>query len=581
VVALDGSWEHERLCRERAARPAPPDQRTRERDISTEASSGRVDLRDYVDVVRRRKWTVAVCTIVGLVLAAAYLAARSVQYTSTATVLVKPLTSNPQSSVPLTSLVSMDTEAALVSTTDVAATAGETLGWEGSDRQLLNHVAVSNPSNTLVLDISFTGSSPVVARRGAQAFAHGYLALRDQEARRLATVARAKLEGQIASLQSRVADIDERLAGLRVGSSEYQALNSSKSPLETQINLLESQLANQGSPPDAGDLVSSAQVPTAPSSPGPVLVLVLGAMVGLFVGLVATFLQDRRDDRPRGRTDVEDVLGAPVLGIIPAAQSRMIVPLAPQARSRQPVTMVSSYHALAAAIARSAEVLRIQTLMFVPPRQGTDVALLVANLGQILARDEKQVLAMSAVPNGHGLNEAFDLANRRGLSQVLSGSMPMEKATYPLKRSKLRVLTSGPPRDGKMDLYRPETIRAALDEATSLADIVLIEGEPLLATDRGIGLAPLVDGVVLVIDTATTTRTRLVDVRWKLERIGVNIVGSVLLNLDPDAASRYDARALGETTPQPPSPLAPPPPEDQDRRSSRTAPVRSVRPAPE
>ena len=487
-------------------------------------------------------------TLLGAVLAVAYLAVRVPQYTSTASVLVKPI-SPSQSSSPPASQVSMETEAALVVTGTVADKARASLGWHGSVQSLLQHVTVTNPSNTLVLDVSFTDPSPRIARRGAQAFANAYLAYRNAGAASLATAARDKLVAEIASLQGRITDIDNQLGHTQVGTPRYQALSSSKTPLVAQLALLDSELAGVTTAPDAGDLVSDAQVPLSPSSPGRALILAIGVLVGLFIGLVVAFLRDRRDDRPRGRADVEDVLGAPVLGIVPPSRSRLLLPLAAKARWSRNAVVVNAQHALALAVARSAEVHGAKTILIVTPTRGTEVAVLVANLAQILAHDGKQVLAMSVVPGGRGLTEAFDLPDRRGLTAVLAGSMPMSKAVYSMKRSPLRVLTNGPSRSGRIDLYRPEKIRAALADAAGLADVVLIEGEPLQAMGRGVGVPSLVDGTVLVVDAARTSRNSLVDVRWKLERMGAQLIGAILINLDPEEASRYDARALSEATP--------------------------------
>jgi capsular polysaccharide biosynthesis protein len=48
-----------------------------------------------------------------------------------------------------------------------------------------------------------------------------------------------------------------------------------------------------------------------------VLDIALGTIFGLFLALPIGFIRDRTDDRLRGRADIEETFGAPVLGIIP------------------------------------------------------------------------------------------------------------------------------------------------------------------------------------------------------------------------------------------------------------------------
>jgi len=63
----------------------------------------------------------------------------------------------------------------------------------------------------------------------------------------------------------------------------------------------------------------------------------------------------------------------------------------------------------------------------------------------------------------------------------------------------------------------------------------------LLVTD-GIVLSTLVDGVVLVVESGTTSRGALNRVRRILERAGANTLGAVLNKMDDRADGYYSSR---------------------------------------
>ncbi|MDA3769100.1 capsular polysaccharide biosynthesis protein [Streptococcus thermophilus] len=63
--------------------------------------------------------------------------------------------------------------------------------------------------------------------------------------------------------------------------------------------------------------LGEAKLPSSPSSPNIKRNVLLGAILGGFVAIVAVLVREVLDDRVRRPEDVEDVLGMPLLGIIP------------------------------------------------------------------------------------------------------------------------------------------------------------------------------------------------------------------------------------------------------------------------
>jgi succinoglycan biosynthesis transport protein ExoP len=128
-----------------------------------------VALADYGLLVRRQAWVVVAGVLVALLAAAGYLALTPKTYTSTASVLINPITVDPNATAK--ALPNVDTEAQLVKSAPVAAAAEQRLHTGLTLADLLQQVSISAPTNTAILDISFAAATPTAAEQGAQVFA--------------------------------------------------------------------------------------------------------------------------------------------------------------------------------------------------------------------------------------------------------------------------------------------------------------------------------------------------------------------------------------------------------------------------
>ena len=70
------------------------------------------------------------------------------------------------------------------------------------------------------------------------------------------------------------------------------------------------------------------------------------------------------------------------------------------------------------------------------------------------------------------------------------------------------------------------------------ADFVLLDTPPSLVVADALELAPVVDGILVVVDGSTTTQADVSRLRAQLDQVGGLVLGCVLNNLDRTAASR-------------------------------------------
>ena len=138
--------------------------------------SGSVELRDYLAVFRRQLVLIIAITLLGGAAAAAYTFRRTPVYESTASVLVRAITTNafdPSQRVDQQLNMFNQRQLAMSSQWPFAA---KTLRTTATPAELLEHVKVDVPANSQILRIRYRDTVPLTAQKGADAFARAYLA---------------------------------------------------------------------------------------------------------------------------------------------------------------------------------------------------------------------------------------------------------------------------------------------------------------------------------------------------------------------------------------------------------------------
>lgn len=139
------------------------------------------------------------------------------------------------------------------------------------------------------------------------------------------------------------------------------------------------------------------------------------------------------------------------------------------------------------------------------------------------------------------IHKVFDLKNGVGLAQVVLQDASVEEALTPSAIEGLQIVTSGTLSnlDATLILGSPEMNRVA-DALSNHADLVIYDSSPLIAVTDPMILVPLVEGVLLVIDTQRTKRQATKRAHENLQRANPAYVGVVLNKVTvDDAGSTY------------------------------------------
>lgn len=499
-----------------------------------------LDLRGLLTLLRRRRGSIALVTILITALAVGFVAWRPPVYTSLAQVEVRPLTIDEQlQPFASDSFVNMNTEAARVTQEPVGMLAAPAMGLDPTSHADLadaaEDVSVTIRPNTTYLDISCTRASAEEARVCAGSFAAGYVEDRVSGAMRA-------YEERTSAEQGRIREATARVEELRSQRSEPGAPRDSiRAQIEAQNQLITAAQTNLLSlptaSPDAAVLSRSAALPMEPANKDYLRTGVLAAILGLALGIALALVRDRLAEPITDREDLEQVLEAPVLAAVPDVLYGDMPYLVTVSAADSPAS--HAYRGAGAAVVHLARAGSLKVIAVTGPSEGEGKTPATGNLAVALAQSGRQVVAVSCDFRNPTLHGFFGGGNDVGVTDMLIDAVPLSEALQETDASGLFVLASGRVSDDPTALLGSEDMRRLLAELRTRFDFVLLDAGPGLVADV-LFLAPHVDGVIVVADAAKTSRESVAHLRHQLESVGGRIVGGILNNWAPKhAGHRY------------------------------------------
>jgi capsular exopolysaccharide synthesis family protein len=264
----------------------------------------------------------------------------------------------------------------------------------------------------------------------------------------------------------------------------------------------------------------------------------VGLVLGLLFGLLLAFVVESLDTTVKTPEAAEELVGAPLLGMIPmlSQAKQHLIANAPE----RDLVVFKDPTSIAAEACRS-----IRTnLMFISaqkdfqvfsvtspgPQDGkTTVAI---NLATTMAQAGGRILLIDADMRKPRIHKSFGLKSDRGLSTVITGDIQLKDATCRSEIPNLDVLPCGPMPPNPAELLHTERFRQILAECRASYDRVILDSPPIApVTDPAI-IGNATDGVVLVLRAGHTTRDAAKFARRQLGDAGARILGLVINQTD-------------------------------------------------
>ena len=331
------------------------------------------------------------------------------------------------------------------------------------------------------------------------------------------------------AMQKRLSEINQKQLSSKNLSANYARAKNSyikeKLLLDSVRMRAQTQTMELAMPRVAISVKEPAEAPTRPARPRVALNLMLGALVGLVVGLGLAFFIEYLDTSVKTMEDVESLLGVPVLAIIP----KNIKLLHKEAGDTPDA---EAYRILRTNIEFNRKNPGANTMSVASGGPGEGKSTTIANLAYISAQGGYSTLIVDADlrrPVQHGL---FDLSNQFGLTNYLTTEMALDEVVLPTGIENLSLIPSGILPADAVGILNSQRMSDLVAELKLRYDMVFFDSPPVLGVSDASVLASEVDQTIIIVQHRRFPRAMLLRVKQAIVGVGGNVLGVVLNNVD-------------------------------------------------
>ena len=502
-----------------------------------EAVRQELSIRDYVALLRRRKWIVVACVVVAPVCAYAFADRQPPVYQATASVATKE--GNLAATVAGVQDLSFyadpnrlaQTQIALAETPGVASAVLKRAGIKDmSPTALLGSTVIVADQSADILFFTTQNGNRARAALLANAYAKQYTVFRSQLDTQAYLQARA-------NILTRVAELDAQ------GRKAYaNSLNSKAEQLQTYAELEKSNavVANQAA--------GASQI-----APRPKRDALFGLAIGVILGIGLAFLRDALDTRVRGPEDVARRTGLILLSRVPEPPKKL------QREEelvlfKQPTSVeAEAFRVLRTNMDFATLDHEARSIMITSALEKEGKSTTISNLAVVEARSGKRVVLVDLDLRRPRLDKFFKLSGQPGLTNVILGHATLEQATAHIAiggdvhasatgggngngnghghapiEGILDVIPSGPIPPDPGEFVATAALGRVLEALIDRYDLVLIDAPPILRVGDALTLASKVDALMVVTRLPGMRRPIINELRRVLDTCPAHILGFVL-----------------------------------------------------
>lgn len=275
------------------------------------------------------------------------------------------------------------------------------------------------------------------------------------------------------------------------------------------------------------NVVSGPTLHHTPVSPRNTLDVGLGLIVGLLLGIIAAVVRDIRDTTFGSVEQLRQIGGRPVLGEVVFDNEAKNAPLLVGEQLRS--TRAEAYRQVRTNL-QFADVDNPPRVILVTsstPEEGKSTT--SVNLALLFAESGQDVLLVEADLRRPQATAYFGLEQGLGLTDVLAGRVALEEALQEWG-PRVTLLPGGSVPPNPSELLGSRNMGVLLTTMREWFDIVIIDTPPLGPVTDAAVMAPLADGVVVVVRHGETTRAQLHDSLQALDAVDARVFG-LLLNM--------------------------------------------------
>ena len=350
-------------------------------------------------------------------------------------------------------------------------------------------------------------------------------------------------QSQVGAIQNSIGNVESTLGEANRSSVRLAELERNAEAARVLYSALleryRQAVASQGSGRGNAYIISSAQVPSSPSSPDR-LVYIFGAIIaGLLASSLVVLLLETLERGVRSRRGLEAALGVPVVASTPDLRS------VSGARGMGDTPRDASDYALTNSTSVLGEAMRgirthlkigqpaqhIKSLAVTSAIPGEGKTTTALTLARTTARAGYRVVLVDCDERQRAASRTFP-EGRAGLGDVLSGAAMLEDALLTDPETGLFILPQLASSAVDHDLFSANVMKQHIEALSQSFDLVILDTPPVLPTAGSKAIAGMADGTLFVVRWRSTPIAAAQTALDQLNRAGARVEGSVLSFVD-------------------------------------------------
>jgi len=243
----------------------------------------------------------------------------------------------------------------------------------------------------------------------------------------------------------------------------------------------------------------------------------MGALIGLALGLVISIVIDATDKRIRSVREVNKFVNLPIIGTIPYVTFADIPDYMDSEKAKQidrqlvthdysPTPIGEAYRALRTHLLFSKELDNVNSLLITSVSQEDGKSFSASNLAIIMAQQKTNTLLVDADLRRGVLHNTFGVQKEPGLTNYLANNATLSELVQKTHIPNLSVISCGSMIPNPSEQLGSLQMKRFLSEASRKFDFIIFDAPPVEAATDAVVLGTIVDAVSIVVRAGKTKK---------------------------------------------------------------------------
>lgn len=283
-------------------------------------------------------------------------------------------------------------------------------------------------------------------------------------------------------------------------------------------------------------IIDEAILPYGQFKPNVKLNLALGAVGGLFIGMVIAFMLEFFDDRIKAKETLEKLLGMPVLGMIPKARAKDEKQAALMAHIDPRSAIGEAFRSLRTSMLFATREGAPKVLHVTSSMPGEGKSSICINTATAFAQSGKRILLVDCDLRKPSIHQKLKMDNYEGMSNFLTYQADAKQVIRHTEIPNVDVITAGPLSPNPAELLLSDRMNELLKLVPGDYDMIILDSPPIMGLADALILSNWASATLLVATFAQSRKKPLQDAYQRLRHARSHVIGSILTKVKAGGA---------------------------------------------